>query len=169
MKKLSYLLSAGVLVAMLAVVGCKKDDGGGITPEDAAGANFAGTWAVSAASGAVIYDGSGGSDDRTDAYSSFALNITYAAGQGSGTYVATDGQENASPWPENGTWKFTNDTPPASADNFSIERLGDGLVVGVLISGDNMTLTFNFQDGTHTGNGRVEAVSGDWTFNLVKQ
>lgn len=160
MKKLSYLLSAGVLVAMLAVVGCKKDDGGSITPEDAAGANFAGTWAVGS-SGSVMFD----TDDRTTEYSNFTLTVNYSAGQGSGTYSATGGQSGASPWPASGTWSFNSDTP--GAESFAVTR-DDGLVVNVALTATDMTMTFTFDDSVNQGS-RVEAVNGSWTFNLVKQ
>jgi len=160
MKKLSYLLSAGVLVAMLAVVGCKKDDGGGITPEDAAGANFAGTWAVGS-SGSVMFD----SDDRTTEYSNFTFTVNYSAGQGSGTYSATGGQSGASPWPASGTWSFNAESP--GAESFAVTR-DDGLVVNVALTATDMTMTFTFDDSVNEGS-RVEAVNGNWTFNLVKQ
>ena len=160
MKKLSYLLSAGILVAMLAIVGCSKDDGGGITPEDAAGANFAGTWAVGS-SGSVTFD----TDDRTSEYTNFTLTVNYSAGQGSGTYTATGGQSGASPWPTSGTWSFNSDTP--GAQSFAVTR-DDGLVVNVGVTATNLDLNFTFDDGANQGS-RVENVNGSWTFNLVKQ
>ncbi|MDX1629874.1 MAG: hypothetical protein R3345_14300 [Fulvivirga sp.] len=163
MKKLTYLLSAGFLVVLLAAVGCGNDDGGNLSPQDAAGVNFEDTWVVGT-SGSVFFE----SEDRTADYSNFTLTTVYTAGQGEGTYTTTGGPTGASPWPSSGVWSFNSNEPDANA--FQVTR-DDGLVIDVVITGDTMTLNFLFNDASHKTDqeGRIEAVDGNWTFTLSRQ
>jgi len=58
MKRLSYLLSAALLVFTVAITGCGSDDGDDLSPTDAAGNNFAGTWTVDGSqANQVTFDG----------------------------------------------------------------------------------------------------------------
>lgn len=160
MKKLSYLLSAGVLVALFAIVGCGDDNGGGLSAVDAAGVNFEGTWIVGS-TGSVTFD----TQDRSSDYGNFTLNVTYNTGQGSGSYTATGGPTGSSPWPTSGNWSFQSDSP--GANSFVIVR-EDNLNVNVTITETNMTLTFNYDDSINAGS-RTQAVNGEWEFILVPQ
>ncbi|MTI21377.1 hypothetical protein E1176_10130 [Fulvivirga sp. RKSG066] len=162
MKRLSYLLSAGVLVAMFAVVGCKKDDGGGPSAVDVAGTNFSGTWAVDGSANSVTYENT----DRTDeGYSNFQLVITHQTGTTSGGYVASNFPTGSSPWKSSGNWTFASETP--GANSFSVTR-DDGVVVNVTVDESQLTLDFEITDPANQ-TGRTEAVEGDWSFILQKQ
>lgn len=167
MKKLTYLLSAGVLVAIFAISGCKDNGGNEQSAVDVAGGNFSGTWAVDGSANSVTFD----NQDRTANYDDFALSVTYNTGQGSGLYTATGTiiGSGSSPWPGSGSWEF--ETAEPGAKSFNIVRdpgSGQELTITVSLTDTDMTLNFNFDDSVNKGS-RTEAVTGPWVFNLVKQ
>jgi len=167
MKKLTYLLSAGVLVAMFAVVGCKKDDGGGPSADDVAGANFEGTWVVDDSQDCQVVFDACASGDRTSTYSNFSLTVTYASGQGAGTFTTT-GPTEANPWPTSGEWEFSSDSP--GENSFTVVRdpgTNAEQNMEVTISETTMTVRFDYTEPSTSG--RLAAVEGSWEFNLQLQ
>lgn len=154
MKKLNYLLSAVILLTVLVTVGCSKDEGGPSAEEQVTD-RFSKTWALSSASL--------GSDAVTD-LSGLTLtinsNLSYSTG---GTVARTP-----HPWPSSGTWAFTTPITDASASSFVVTR-DDGLEINVTLTDTTLIMSFTFVEGTHSQNGREEAVSGAWSMEFAAQ
>jgi len=164
MKRLSYLLSAALLVFTVAITGCGSDDGDDLSPTDAAGNNFSGTWAVDGSqANQVTFDG----NDRTnEGFSSFQLNITFETGTNGGNYTVSGGPAGETPFTNPGNWTFNNESP--GANSFVVNR-GDGVRTSVSITeGGTMTLNFTIDD-RDTQTSRQEALAGDWEFILQQQ
>ncbi|MEQ8244370.1 hypothetical protein [Fulvivirga sp.] len=163
MKSLNYLLSAAVLVFLLANASCKSDDDPGVPAADQVGAKFTSTWNASS-----VTFGSP-SQDRSADYSDFQLTIGYTAGTNAGTYSITGGPQGSGivPFAGNGTWSFQNEITDANPSSFNIVR-NDGLVITVSsLTDTSLQLSFVFDDGTHSSS-RTEAVDGTWTFDFSK-
>ena len=156
MKKLNYLLSAVVLLAVLVTVGCSKDDGPGITPEQAVTDRMAKSWDLSSAT----LD----SQDISD-LTGLTLTMTDALGYStSGTVARTP-----HPWPVSGLWSFKGDITDAASGSFVITRDSE-LDMNVTLTDTSLTLSFTFDDATHKGSaGRDEAVDGSWVFVFAAQ
>jgi len=164
MKRLSYLLSAAVLVFAISLTGCGSDDGDDLSPTDAAGNNFSGTWAVDGSQASqVTFDG----NDRTnEGFSNFQMNVTFETGTSGGDYTVSGGPAGETPFTTPGTWAFNNETP--GANNFTVTR-GDGVEVSVSIAeGGTMTLNFTISDRDNQTS-RTEALEGAWQFVLQQQ
>lgn len=162
MKSLNYLLSAAVLVFLLANASCKSDDDPGVPAADQVGAKFTATWnATSVTFGSPV-------QDRTSDYGDFKLTIGYTAGTNAGTYSITGGPQGSGivPFAGDGTWNFQNEITDVST-SFNIVR-NDGLVITVSsLTDTNLQLSFVFDDGVHSSS-RTEAVDGTWTFDFSK-
>lgn len=151
MKKLTYLLTAGILFVVLSTVGCKKDDGGGLSEEEQQIAALTGTWVASS-----VNDGT---TDRTD-YDGFTLTITKAMS------YTTAGGPDLLPMPTDASFEFGDNVKT----QIIIEPTGVNIPVSYSISSDGTQLTWNF---SYTGDGfpnaRANSVEGNWTFIFTKQ
>lgn len=151
MKKLSYLITAGVLLITLGTTSCKKSDDSGPTVEEQQLAALKGTWAATSVS-----DG----NPRTD-YGDFTLTFNNMS------YI-TSGGPDLLPIPNGAAFAF--------GDNVKSKLILDpnnaALGYTYSISADGSTLTMN-SDQTYSGEGfprsRVSSVSGDWQFVFSKQ
>ncbi len=162
-KSYGVAVYAIILLFAVALCSCKDDDEPTITSLDIAGGNFTGTWVVDAnLNNSVTYNST---DSRTEYFQDFAITIDYASDQKGGTFSTTGGHQDNSPWPSSGLWSFMSDDP--NGTTFQVER-DDLLMVNVTVDGNSLILSFNFEEGKNMG-GRKEAVSGNWTFSLVKQ
>lgn len=162
MKKLSYLLSGFVLVALFVASGCGDDDSG-TPPADVVGLELAGTWTIDAAqTNQVTFETT---EDRTDDYANFTLVLTYTVGQSSGNYTISGGPVGDRPFTAtSGTWSFTNDVTDPNA-SFNITR-NDGVVMSVsTLSATDLDFTFTFASGSNSGS-RTSAVDGRWSFMM---
>ena len=152
MKKLTYLLTAGVLLAVLTIVGCKKDDGGGLSEEEQQLAALSGTWAATS-----VNDGT---TDRQD-YDDFVLTIN-----GTNQTYTTTGGPDLLPMPEAGAFEFGANVKT----QLILEPDNANTAVSYSISADGTELTWSF---SYTGEGftntRQSSVEGDWTFVFTKQ
>ncbi|MEX2335808.1 MAG: hypothetical protein WD555_00885 [Fulvivirga sp.] len=152
MKKLTYLLTAGVLLIILTTTGCKKDDGGGLSVEQEQLAALTGTWAATAVS-----DGT----TRTD-YADFTLTIN------SGMTYQTEGGPDLLPIPKGTDFEFGENVK----SKLILEPKGVALSYTYNISADGDVLTLN-ADQTYSGpgfeNARTNSVSGQWSFTFSKQ
>lgn len=156
-------LYAMLLFITAVLCSCKDDDGPSLTSLDIAGGNFSGTWVVDEnLNNSVTYNSI---DSRTEYYKDFAITIDYISDQKGGNFSTTGGHQDNSPWPTSGLWSFVSDDP--SGATFQVER-DDLLLVDVTIEETNLILSFNFDENDNKG-GRTEAVSGNWTFRLIKQ
>jgi hypothetical protein len=151
MKKLNYLLSAVILLAVLVTVGCSKDDGGPSAEQQVID-RFAKTWTLTSAS----YD-DGNVTDLSGLTLTLSDNFSYSTG---GSVTRTP-----HPWPSSGTWSFTTPITDAAASSFSVTR-DDGLVMSVELTDTTLTLNFNFEEGTHSQTGRTEGIDGQWSMQF---
>lgn len=162
MKKLNNFLLIGIITGFTALVGCGDDNAPEIDPKQAVAERFANTWIVGTDPASKVLFGS---ETRTDAYTAFSLTITE---DNKYTTVEVDDPD---PWPNSGSWSFTNpeNITSATQNSFSVTR-DDGLVMNATLSNDDQTLqlTFEFDPETHAGE-RIMAVTGQWTFVLVAQ
>ena len=152
MKKLTYLLTAGVLLAVLTIVGCKKDDGGGLSEEEQQLAALSGTWAAT-----DVNDGAGPRED----YSDFVLTINGA----NQTYTSTGGPD-LLPMPKAAPFEFGTNVKTGlilEPDNANIQ-----VTYGLSADGTELTWSFN-NTGTGYENARQNSVEGNWTFVFTKQ
>ena len=165
MKKLAYLLSIGVLVSLLATVGCKKDDDVAISPEDQVGAKLTGTWVINGSANSVTFGSP--TEDRTTDYSDFTLTITYDVDSDGGTYGISGGPVGARPFPVSGTWLYQNDITDVNG-SFVIVR-DDGVATTISSLTDTaLVFSFLFDSSSNTGS-RQAAVDGQWNFSMVAQ
>jgi len=157
MKKLNYLLSAVVLLAVLVTVGCSKDDGPGITPEQAVTDRLSKSWDISSAT----LD----NQDISD-LTGLTLTINDALGY---TTNSTSVARTPNPWPVGGSWAFVDEITDAADTSFSIRR-DDEINIVVALTDTSLTLSFTFDDAIHKGStGKEEALSGDWVFVFTAQ
>lgn len=146
---LSLLLVAGTMV------NCDSSGGGSKSAEETQLEKLVGNWTLNS----VTLDG----DPRND----FVDVVMTIAGDFNGTggtysYSFTGTFPSPSPWPKTGTWQFDADP------NSQIVRLTDNQKINYTVSGDQLSMTFNYQGGGFAG-GRVEVVNGDWSFSFTKQ
>ncbi|HNP18447.1 MAG TPA: hypothetical protein PKL31_08450 [Fulvivirga sp.] len=152
-----------ILFVISALSSCKHDDGPNITASDIAGAKFTGTWVVdNNYTNSVTYNST---ESRTNYYADFSVTIDYTKGQNGGSYSTSGGMESNSPWPVSGSWNFVSDSPDAGT--FQVER-DDQLLMDVSIEDEAVILNFMFDEDLNSG-GRVDALTGNWTFRLIKQ
>ncbi|MEQ9166367.1 MAG: hypothetical protein RLO12_08915, partial [Fulvivirga sp.] len=155
MKSLNYLLSAAVLVFLLANASCKSDDDPGVPAADQVGAKFTATWNATD----VFFE----TQNRSTEYADFKLTIGYNSGTNGGTYSITGGPVGVRPFGTSGIWNFEKEITDVSSA-FNIVR-DDGLVITVSsLTDNNLQLSFFFDDGNNSSS-RTEAVEGDWTFD----
>jgi hypothetical protein len=168
MKKLNYLLSGIVLMVVLVTVGC-GDDEPKLSAEEQLFDKITGTWTA----GTVTF---GTGDDRTTDYAGFtiAFNGSKDAGYSFSTSLPAAVSSDRGPFniESSGSWTFTNEISDASPSSVGITRTNDQLSMTLFIDSDSSArLEFNFidedGDGIH-GNGRDEAISGNWVFTLTK-
>jgi|GEM_PF-4680487 len=153
MKKLNYLLSAVVLLAVLVTVGCGTNEPGP-SAEVQVTDMFAKTWTLTSAS----LD----NDPITD-MNGLTLTVNSAFTYSTGGTVARP----VHPWPSNGTWEFTTPITEVTG-SFQVTR-DDGLVIDVTLTETTLILRFIFIEGTNLGSGRVEALAGAWSMEFAAQ
>lgn len=151
MNKLKYMLSATVLIAVLAISGCKSDDADSepdpLAQQLVALINEGSSWVIGS-SGMVIKDGF----DVSDQFNGFALTIS------DGTYNTQNSLPHV--WNTQGTWEFVDSDPNRVLRN-------DGVELAVRFNASNLTLIFTAPD-SDTG-GRTEGVAGEYQFVLVSE
>ena len=164
MKKLSYLLSGFVLVALLVASGCGDDDPGGQPAGDVVGQRLDATWTIDATQGnQVVF----ASEDRTTDYSTFTLDLSYTVGQNRGSYTINGGPVGDRPFAStSGTWEFTNEITDPNATSFQITR-SDGVTIQVTTLTDS-ALSFTFSYDNNNSGSRTNNLVGQWTFNMVQ-
>lgn len=160
MKKINYLFTSILLLSILAISGCKKDNDPGISAEAILLGKFAQTWSLNS----MTFDG--GFEYNAD-FNSLTLTITSAKGYttSNSPIYGPFSQGNSS-----GSWQFVGEITDPNSSAFQVERSSDGLIMNVQLTDTNMTLNFNFidDDGDGVHDGRSEAVSGDWVFQFTR-
>ena len=160
MKIASRILSLLILIVISTFyMSCKKDDDDKDTDEKRQLDKLKGVWTIQSAN-----DG----DDRTGEFTNLKLTLegNYAEG-GTYNYSFTGTRPDPSPWPEDGTWKFgTNKLTELIRDPGGI----DEVEMTYQVTDTNLIISFNVPDGSTgwPGTGRVESVTGDWTFTFTK-
>ncbi len=156
MKTLNYLLTLGVLVSFLAVMGCGGDDPDGPTIAEQQRAALVGTWVTNSGSDVKL-----NSADAPGDWSNFSITFT-----------------------NQGDVSVTGDDPTNEVDIFQVsqyEIMGDQVntftlefnndpaeTANVTISGTSMTMSFTLAAEDKLG-AKVLSVEGNWVFNLTKQ
>jgi hypothetical protein len=161
MKKLNYILSAAVLVFMLAIISCGGSDDPGVPADDQIGAKLTSTWNATS----VIF---GTNQDRTTDYSGFKLTLGYNAETNAGTYSITGGPSDGTrPFATSGTWTFQGTISDPAVPSFNIVRDDTLLITVSELTATTLQLTFVFDGGTHSTS-KTEAVDGTWVFDFSK-
>lgn len=112
-----------------------------------------GTWKATS----VTLDG-----DTFEGYEDFTLTLQGGANN-TLRYTASGRPVGSSPWGPNGTFAFGN---PVTSNLLR----DDDVTVEYNLSGSNLQLSIdNYSGEGYPVAGRVESISGDWVFNLVKQ
>ncbi|UII27255.1 hypothetical protein LVD15_02160 [Fulvivirga maritima] len=142
MKKLSYLLSTGVLFVLLTIIGCGSDDGGP-SEEETQTALLNGTWTATS----VTTDGS----RRTD-YDGFTITFT------DGNYT-TSGGPDLLPFSNSESWDFGS--PVTSSITLGSQSMN------YAVTNEALTLSFAYT-GEGFNNARTAEVEGAWVFTFER-
>lgn len=149
MKKLTYLFSTLMLLSILTIIGCSKDDDPGLTDEEVQLAALSATWVATSVS-------DGTNPNRQD-YDGFTLTLN------SDMSYSTAAGPDLLPMPEAGKYAFGTNVK-------SNIIIAPSISATYSLSDNAETLTIQF---TYTGSGfentRTESVNGDWTFVFDKQ
>jgi hypothetical protein len=143
MKNINSIVSALVMVSLLFIAGCKKDDP---QPETARVQELlkANSWAIQTVTVNEV--------DQTSLFAGLTLSFTNT------NYATTNG---GVVWPASGTWEFTDETAK------TIER-NDGLQITINeITSTSLKLALNWTTTT-LGSGRTSSVAGDHEFIFIK-
>ncbi len=156
-RTLSLLLLAGVAVCF---TGCKKDDDNKKTEEQTQLEKLKASWQIVSAS-----DVSG---DRTGEFEDLVLTLSgnYAEG-GIYNYSLTGKRPNPSPWPGSGTWQFGN---PKTSQIIRDPGTDGEIPMSYSVTDEELTIEFNVPETSDgwAGSGRIQSVTGDWTFVFSK-
>ena len=127
MKKLNYLFSTVILLAVLMTIGCGKDEPS-ISAEEKLVDKISGTWTASA----VTYNTS---DDRTTVYSGFTITLSGSKDAGYSYSASVPAAVDFGPFKSqtSGGWTFTNEVTDASASSVGITRTADSLPMTLFI------------------------------------
>jgi hypothetical protein len=143
MKKINLVASVLVIVSLLFIAGCKKDDP---QPETARVQELlkANTWLIQTVTVSEV--------DQTNLFTGLTLSFTNT------NYATTNG---GVVWPASGTWEFTDATAK------TIER-NDGLLITITeVTGTTLKLALTWPTTT-LGGGRTSSIAGDHEFNFIK-
>lgn len=143
MKKINIIVSALVVVSLLLVAGCKKDDPQPET-ERIQKLLASGTWQVES----VLVN----ETDQTSTFSGLTLSFTPT------TYSTTNGDV---VWPASGTWAFVDATAK------KILRDDDVEITLVEVTSTSLRLSF-VNPVTTIGGGRVASIAGEHEFQFTK-
>lgn len=142
MKKVNYYFFC-LLFTVALVAGCKKDDGGGPTPEEAALAKLQGTWVLSS----VTKDNS-----PLNGYEDMKLTV-------SNKTITAEGTPDNSVFPT-GAFSFEE------SDFNTI--IVDGITVSLMVTDTTLRTSFSLnEDGSNAS--RVAVVQGNYVFNFTKE
>ena len=154
MKKLFYILSFGILLGTLAMIGCSSDDDGGPTIEEQQINALEGTWTTGGDTNNVRQ----GTDPGPGDWGNFTMTFT------SGGQVSVNGESTAVK-----VFDFSNTTYTVSgnsAEQFQIE-IGEDVLSVAVTSASAIVITFTLDDANQAI-GRTKSVNGLWTFNLTR-
>jgi len=161
MKIAARILSLVVLASIATLyINCGGSDPAPSSKEKVQIEKLVGTWALNS----VTNDGT----PRTDFVGvTMTISGTYASDGGSYNFSFTGTFPNPSPMPKSGSFKFGSNPETqlirvVPADNFP---MGYSLTN----SNNNLTITLDNYTGPGFAGGRVEQVTGDWTFNFTRQ
>lgn len=161
MKIASRIFSLLILIAFTTLYGCKKHNNEKKTEEQTQLEKLKASWQIQSASDA--------SGDRTTDFDNMVLTLSgnYAEG-GTYSYSLTGERPNPSPWPDSGTWQFGS--PKTSK---IIRDPGDTgeTEMSYSVTESELTIEFNIpenSDGWAGSAGRVQSVTGSWTFVFTK-
>jgi len=150
--KISYItnnLPIIILLSIILISGCSKDDGGDPSPLDEQLAlleNESQSWV--SAGGSIVKDGF----DVSDQFAGFKLTIT--------AFDYTTENSLSGVWADQGSWTFKDDQIT------TLER-NDGVIITIQsISSSQLVLSFTDPNGT---GGRYSSIPGDYVFTLVSE
>lgn len=150
--KISKILSYAVLISIIVLLGCKKDEVIPPTEEEKQLDLLVGTWSLG--NGTVTLDG----DDRAADWAGF--EVTFTDSKGYSTISSFD--DNV--WPPVGTWDFQGTT----GSGLNVLVRSDGIPMNINLSASSLTLNFDYLITRINKNGRVESIEGNWIFSLSK-
>ncbi len=152
--KISKILSYAILMSIIVLLGCKKDEVTPPTEEEKQLDLLVGTWSLG--NGTVTLDG----DDRAADWAGF--EVTFTDSKGYSTMNSFD--DNV--WPPAGTWSFQDATTDSG---LNVLVRSDGINMNISsISTSSLTLNFDYLITRINKNGRVESIEGNWIFSLSK-
>jgi hypothetical protein len=161
MKLTTRILSLLILVGMIIFAsGCGPDPKKKKTAAEKQFEKLASSWSLVSAS-----DG----NDRTADFVDLVLTLSGTfAENGTFNYDFSGTRPNPSPWPKSGTWKF-GDNP--EGDLIRDPGTDSELAMEYTVTDTNLTINFVIPNGDpgFPGGSRVGNVTGDWTFEFVRQ
>ena len=160
MKKLLYLLSVGMVLSSLALVGCGDDDGDGPTIQEQQLTALVGTWSTKDGDSGVTQNDADAPGDWT------STTFTFAAGSDNGgTFSISNQPTDEITVFNNAGGSFT--ISGSTAENFQVVFAGGGTVSVKVTSATEIELTTTIADDAVIG-GRTQSINGPWKFVLTK-
>lgn len=153
-----------ILLALSALyTGCKKDDDDSKTLEQQQLEKLVFDWNLQSAT-----DSQG---DRTADFTNLVLHLSgNYTGEGkiynySFTGQLPDSGPTSSPWPRSGTWKFGTDK---SKDIIRDPGGASEIAMEYTVTATDLIITFEVPDGGGWPGGRIQNVTGEWTFTFTR-
>jgi hypothetical protein len=168
--KIAFRALSLLILAMVATfyAGCKKKGEDPETEEKKQLDKLVGQWTLVSA---TDFNGDRTSDFVTDNGGTPAPLVLDLQGNYAGdgkiyNYSLTGKRPNPSPWPISGTWKFGN---PKTSKLLRDPNGPDEIEMNYTVTETDLILEFTVPDGAAGWpGGRVQSVTGDWTFTFSK-
>ena len=153
---MKYILSALLIVSLLAFAGCGGDDDGPSAREEFIN-DLAQTWWIDQSDESVSIQLDG--QEVTSIFADFEITIntdlTYTTNS---DILAVE----SFPWPQSGSFTLTGDLKELVRD--------DGLIINVELTDETLlSLSFIYDSGFDNAGGRQQAVLGTWLFVMKKR
>jgi hypothetical protein len=105
-----------------------------------------------------------GGTNYTADYADFELTLSGSSNSSVYAYGVL-GRPEISPWPSGGTWVFGSDVKSTITRDAGT---ADAVQIAYTVSDTQLTISFNFA-GEGFNAGRVNSVSGDWSYTFSKK
>ena len=150
----THIRNTFTLLLLAILISSCGDDTVDISSKDAFIKSLTGTWVVEGDSYVILDD-----QDITDVLTGFEITINEDL-----SFTANSDQLDVQPlpWPTFGSFSINDALTQLTRD--------DGLIITATIDeNDFLSLSFQFAEGFDDSSGRLQAIQGDWVFNLKKK
>jgi hypothetical protein len=143
-----------MLTGVLLLSGCGSEES--ISTQSKQLKKLSATW--------IVTNATMGGTNYTADYADFELTLSGSTNSSVYAY-GVSGRPEISPWPSGGTWIFGSDAKTTLVrDSGTV----DAVQIAYTVSDTQLTITFNFA-GEGYNAGRVNSVSGDWSYTFSKK